>query len=71
LLVDIEQGLKRTESRQVSGKIIINFRGRLRAMRELDAIRRRLISAAQPILDKTAGAVVGAPPRTVRRLDRG
>ena len=33
-------------------------------------IRRRLISAAQPILDKTAGAVVGALLRTVRRLDR-
>jgi hypothetical protein len=33
-------------------------------------IRRRLMSAAQPILDKTAGAVVGALLRTVRRLDR-
>jgi KDO2-lipid IV(A) lauroyltransferase len=33
-------------------------------------IRRRLVSAAQPVLDKTAGMLVGSLLRTVRRLDR-
>src|SRR5262249_9264657 len=33
-------------------------------------IRRRLVSAAQPVLDKPAGTLVGSLLRTVRRLDR-
>jgi len=33
-------------------------------------IRRRLVSAAQPVLDKTAGMLVGSLLRAVRRLDR-
>jgi Kdo2-lipid IVA lauroyltransferase/acyltransferase len=33
-------------------------------------IHRRLVSAAQPVLDKTAGMLVGSLLRTVRRLDR-